>query len=83
MTRVELVDALEGEIARLKQVLGLLQFSNTEVFALPSGYEHGRSQSKRSLSEEGRLRISEAQKRRWEKYRGASREAAAENHLSS
>jgi hypothetical protein len=73
MTREEMVEAVEGEIARLEQVRNLLQRSTSSKFAAPeTSSKNGNAAAPkrtRTLSPEARKRIAQAQKRRWAKQR--------------
>lgn len=63
MTRAEMVQALDDEIARLEKAKALL----TNVIAFPRPKTH-----KRVLSAEARKRIGDAQRRRWAKQKRAA-----------
>ncbi len=70
VTREDLLLAVEEELWRLREILNLLRFSSTQLFSPPSGSAAGaRSKEKRALTPAGRMRISEAQKRRWARQR--------------
>ena len=70
VTREELLLAVEEELQRLHAILSLLRVSSTETFPLPTGAAVPvRGKEKRALTPAGRMRISEAQKRRWERQR--------------
>ena len=74
MTRQEMIAAVEGEIGRLEQVRELLQNSTSDKFAIPastraSATKEPGAKQKRVLSPEARLRIAQAQKRRWAKQK--------------
>ena len=69
-TREDLLLAVEEELWRLREILNLLRASSTQLFPLPSGSAATmRAKDKRALTPAGRMRISEAQKRRWARQR--------------
>lgn len=65
MTRIEIVRALDDEIARLQRVKELLRGANNISPTLRSLVQARSGKPGRVMSEEGRRRIAEAQKRRW------------------
>ncbi len=67
MTREEVIAAIEGEIARLQEAAALLRQSSTERFTPLAE----KAKKPRALSPEARLRIAQAQKRRWARERTA------------
>ncbi len=70
VTREDLLMAVDEELWRLREILNLLRVSSTQSFPPPSGPPtHMRSKEKRALTPAGRMRISEAQKRRWARQR--------------
>lgn len=69
MTRADIMQALDQEIERLQQVKRLLAGTGGISPALSSLVGQRSSKPARVMSEEGRRRIAEAQKRRWAKVR--------------
>ena len=70
VTREDLLCAVDEELLRLREILNLLRVSSTQLFSPPSGPTAStRSRDKRALTPAGRMRISEAQKRRWARQR--------------
>ncbi len=67
MTREDLITAIDEELVRLQQMLQLLKLSSTEYFG--GGIANLPSKEKRAFTPEGRMRISQAQKKRWAEYR--------------
>ncbi len=67
MNRDDMIRAIEGEIARLKQVRDLLLESTSERF---TAVDADAAKAPRVLSADARRRIAQAQKRRWAKERG-------------
>lgn len=67
MTRSDIMKVLDEEIERLQQVKRLLEGTGGFSPALHSLVNHKNGRSARVISEEGRRRIAEAQKRRWAK----------------
>ena len=67
MIRADITRALDEEIERLQQVKRLLQGTGGISPALNNLVNHKDGRPTRVISEEGRRRIAEAQKRRWAK----------------
>jgi hypothetical protein len=70
MTRTEIIQALDQEILKLHHAKQLLQGSQklgSRINELVGKHSPTRP---RTMSEEGRRRIAEAQKRRWAKQKG-------------
>lgn len=71
MTREDLITAVDEELTRLQQVLHLLQLSSVEYFGTGQGSASSSLKEKRAFTPEGRMRISQAQKKRWAEYRAS------------
>ncbi len=69
ITREELLFALDEELTRLREILHLLRATSTQVFPMDGMTGRKRQGEKHALTPAGRMRISEAQKRRWAKQR--------------
>ncbi len=65
MTRTEILGALDEEIERLRQARQILQDASNAAPTLKGIVDPARPH--RVMSEEGRRRIAEAQRRRWAK----------------
>ena len=70
MTRSEIVQSLDEEILRLQHVKQLLQGTRELTPTLQRIVKQAPVKQARRMSEEGRKRIAEAQKRRWAKAKG-------------
>ena len=68
-TREEMIAAVDEELMRLREILALLRGATTQLFAAPGAGNGKRVKERRMLTPAGRMRISEAQKRRWQKQR--------------
>lgn len=69
MMREEMIAAVEGEIQRLEQVRDLLRASTSDRFGASENNGAVAPRRGRTLSEDARSRIAQAQKRRWAKQR--------------
>lgn len=76
----EIVAALDDEISRLRQARTLLASTKGNVTQAATSFALGANQSKahkpRKLSDEGRARISAAQKKRWAAQKRAAKKEA-------
>ena len=70
MTRTEIMQALDEEILRLQHVKQLLQGTRQLTPTLERLVKQKPARQVRVISEEGRRRIAEAQKRRWAREKG-------------
>jgi hypothetical protein len=70
MTRTEITQALDDEILRLQHVKQLLQGTRELTPTLARMVRQQPVKRRRVMSDEGRRRIVEAQKRRWAKVKG-------------
>lgn len=81
MTREDMIAAVEGEILRLEQVRDLLRASTSDRFGASDSGSSTNGRRSRTLSEDARSRIAQAQKRRWAKQRSLN--GAGSGELSS
>ena len=68
----EILNHIEHEIAQLQRARALLQNAETKTSRASSIHTTRKKTKKRNLTPEGRRRIAEAVKRRWEKHRKAA-----------
>lgn len=68
----EILLQIDQEIAQLERARALLKAGASSNGFHPSGTRKHRRKKNRNLTPEGRRRIAEAQKRRWEKERKAA-----------
>jgi hypothetical protein len=74
MTRNELIEALDAEIARLERARAILQSDSVNNGLLPATRRGLPAKAgKRTMSAEGRARIAAAQKARWAKTKRAGK----------
>jgi hypothetical protein len=70
MTRADITRALDEEISRLQHVKQLLQGKRELAPTLNRLAQHQPTRTTRVMSDEGRRRIVEAQRRRWAREKG-------------
>jgi hypothetical protein len=73
MNRLEIIKALDEEIARLHSVRELLRGTQKLKPSIAELVSNGQPARKRVISAAGRRRIAEAQKRRWAKQKRKSK----------
>jgi hypothetical protein len=68
MERIEIIQAIDAEIARLEKARTLLAGGTSAVTARKPG--RPKASGRRTMSAEGRARVAAAQRKRWAKSRG-------------